>query len=146
MDLKQEFNFTYLINDIRRLTMLNSKKLLLIDFAGALSSTFLLGVVLVQFQSIFGMPSDALYFLSIVACCFAIYSLSSYFITRENRKVFLRVIAYANTIYCCVTLGLIIYFKDSLTLFGFMYFITEMVIITVLAIIEFKVSRNNNNN
>jgi hypothetical protein len=117
---------------------LTAKKLLLVDSLGALVSALLLGLVLVQFESDFGMPSKVLYFLSIIACLFSAYSLMSYLLVKNNGKPFLTFIALANLIYCCLTIGLTIYFHKELTYLGFIYFFSEVVIIITLAIIELK--------
>ncbi|MEM6633615.1 MAG: hypothetical protein AAF694_28335 [Bacteroidota bacterium] len=59
--------------------LFSPKKLLIIDGLGALLSAFLLGVVLVRFESQVGMPRNSLYVLAAFPCIFAIYDLISYF-------------------------------------------------------------------
>ena len=118
--------------------ILTQKKILLIDSLGALLSAFMLGVVLVRFESTFGMPRKVLYFLSIIACILATYSFICYLLIKENRKPYLKIIACANLIYCCVTAGLTIYFNSVLTNWGFTYFLCEVAVIITLAIIELK--------
>lgn len=114
------------------------KNLFLIDSSGALFSAFLLGVVLVSFESTFGMPRKILYFLAIIASILSIYSSLSYLLIKENRKPYLKVIAFANLLYCCVTIGLILYLFKELTVVGLMYFLTEVGVIIMLAIVELK--------
>ena len=118
--------------------ILNSKKIFLIDSFGALLSAFLLGVVLVRFESTFGMPRKVLYFLSITACIFAIYSFMSYLLIKENWKPYLKIIAFANLIYCCLTIGLTLYFNKEVTNLGLIYFLAEVSVVITLAIIELK--------
>ena len=118
--------------------IVKQKKLFLIDSLGALLSTFLLGVALVRFESTFGMPRKVLYFLSITACIFSIYSFVSYLLTKENWKPYLRIIAYSNLLYCCLTLGLTLYFNRALTNLGLIYFLSEVAVIITLAIIELR--------
>ncbi len=118
--------------------ILNPKKLFLIDSLGALLSAFLLGAVLVRFESAFGMPRKALNLLSIIACIFSIYSFMSYLLIKENWKPYLKIIAYANLIYCCLTIGFTLYFNSELTNWGLIYFLSEVAVIITLAIIEFK--------
>jgi len=62
----------------------NPKSLFLFDGLGALVSAFLLGVVLVKFESTFGMPKEKLYFLAGAACLFVIYDLVCYFKANQN--------------------------------------------------------------
>lgn len=118
--------------------IVSPKKLLLIDSLGALLSAFLLGVVLVKFESSFGMPLKVLYWLSIIACVFAVYSLMSYLIIKNNRKLYLKIIAFANLTYCCLTIGLVLFFSDELTNLGLIYFLSEVAVILTLVIIELK--------
>ena len=118
--------------------ILNSKKIFLIDSFGALLSAFLLGVVLVRFESTFGMPRKVLYFLSITACIFAIYSFMIYLLIKENWKPYLKIIAFANLIYCCLTIGLTLYFNKEVTNLGLIYFLAEVSVVITLAIIELK--------
>src|SRR5688572_684170 len=119
---------------------LNHKKLLLIDCLGALLSAFLLGIVLVKFESGFGMPQNILYFLSTMACLFAMYSGISYFFLRKNHVAYLKFIAFANLMYCCLTLGLTVYFYKQLTALGLIYFTGEILVIVALAMIELRVA------
>ena len=94
------------------------KKLFLIDGLGALLSAFLLGVILVRWEPVFGMPAKVLYPLAAIAGVFAIYSLSCHFFLTQNRGRFLKGIAVANLLYCCLTLTLVVYFYSQLTVLG----------------------------
>ena len=117
---------------------INPKKLFLVDSLGAILSTFLLAVILVRFESAFGMPRNVLYFLSIIAFVFAINSFINYLLVKENWKPSLKTIAVANLLYCGITLGLTIYFNKELTSLGLIYFFSELAVIVTLAIIELK--------
>jgi len=55
-------------------TTIHPKKLFATDCLGALLTAVVTGIVLVQFESVFGMPRNSLYFLSGLACLFALYS------------------------------------------------------------------------
>jgi hypothetical protein len=115
---------------------LNPRRLFLIDGFGALLSAFLLGVVLVKFESTFGMPKKVLYALSLMACLFAIYSFTCYLQVKKNWPPFLKVIAIVNLSYCALTLGLLFYFHQELTSLGMIYFLLEIGVVTSLAIVE----------
>lgn len=117
---------------------LSPKKLFLIDGLGALLSAFLLGVILVKYEPIFGVPVKVLYFLSIIAFIFAIYSLTNFWQFKENGRPYLKVIAVANLLYCCLTVALTVYFRNDLTGLGLLYFLLEVMIVTTLALIELK--------
>lgn len=119
-------------------TTMNPKKLFLLDGFGALLSAFLLGVILTRFENTFGMPANALYFLAFLPCIFALYDFSCYLKLAKNQGSFLRVIAMANLVYCCISIGLMIQHFSSLTPLGLSYFVVEIAIIIFLAFIELK--------
>ena len=121
--------------------ILTPKKLFLIDGAGALTSAFFLGIILVHFNSLFGMPVPVLYILALLACVFAVYSLSCFFLLKRNWRTFLLPIAIINALYCCLTLALVIYFFSQLTTLGILYFVGEILIIIGLVSVEFSAYR-----
>ncbi len=113
-------------------------KMFLIDGVGALVSAFFLGFVLTSFQAHIGMPIYILTFLSLIALLFAVYSLISCLWVKQNHRFFLRIITYANFIYCLITGGMIIIFQNQLTLIGFCYFLVEIFLILSLVFLEFR--------
>jgi len=108
------------------------------QFLTKIISTFSLGVVLTRFEHIFGMPRSVLYVLALVACGFAVYSFCCYLFAGKNWRPFLSIIAIANLIYCCVTLFLVYYLWEKLTVFGVGYFLLEIVVIVALVVVELK--------
>ncbi len=128
-----------MINKVKSLPdyfSVNPKVLLLIDGTGALLTAFFLAVILARFQKAFGMPIDTLYFLSAIACGYSFYSFfCSYFLTG-NKQNQIRIIAFANIAYCCITIGFVLYFRERLTVLGWSYFLLEFIIISCLASIE----------
>ncbi|MCB0705755.1 MAG: hypothetical protein KDC34_10620 [Saprospiraceae bacterium] len=124
---------------------LQPEKIFLLDGIGALLSAFFLGVLLVRFEAVFGMPKSALYLLASLACLYALYSLSCYFRfspRRRGNKIntnwrpYLRGIAMANLFHCCLTFGFVIYYYAKLTPLGLSYFLLEFLIIIFLVRIE----------
>ena len=124
-------------------TLPNPRKMLLFDGIGAVFSAFMLGVVLVKFNSSFNMPVNELQFLALVACVFAVYSLGCYFFAKQNTKLYLTVIAVANLLYCCLTAWLVFTHGKELTTLGLLYFIGEILVILSLVIVELKVAKQN---
>jgi hypothetical protein len=118
------------------LLQLQPKKLFLIDGIGALASTFFLGILLVQLKSYVGMPASVLYVLAGIASIFAGYSLSCYALTPLKWSPYLKAIAIANAMYCCLTLGLVVYFYQQLSSLGLTYFSIEMIVIILLVCME----------
>lgn len=125
-----------------RITKANPKKILLLDSVGALVSTIMLGVVLTTFEPVIGMPRSVLYVLAAIAFAFCIYSSLSYFLSGENWRPLLKGIFAANLLYCCLTIGLVIYLFEGLTTLGLLYFAGEVVVIISLATLEFSIARN----
>ena len=123
------------------LSSLNPRILFLIDSLGALLSSVMLGLVLVQFEQIIGMPKEVLYYLALAAIVFFLYSFCLFLWFPDNWRGFLRIIAVANLIYCGVTLSLIVFLHTQLTTLGLFYFILEIIVIIVLAMIEWRTSR-----
>lgn len=119
------------------------QNIFLIDGIGALVSAFFLGFILVRFNELVGMPVQVLYFLSIIPIFFAVYSLSRYFIKPTAWRKQLKAIAIANLLYCFVTSFCILMHYQELAPLGFVYFISEIVIILILVNIEWKISNHN---
>ena len=117
---------------------LNPKKLFLIEGYGAILSAFLLGVVLVKFEEIFGIPTSVLYFLATIPIFFVIYDVFCY---QKHLKIglLLKGIAVLNILYCCISIGLISYHFSSITILGWTYIIVEIILVSFLAMIEFRV-------
>lgn len=115
---------------------ISAKKLLLLDGLGAFASAILLSQVLARFDSLFGMPREILYFLSGIAICFAVFSLTSHVYVKSNFKRSLSIIFIANMLYCLATCILIGIYFDQLTWLGIAYFIGEITLVSVLIYAE----------
>ena len=117
---------------------LNPKRLFLLDGLGALLTAFLLGIVLTAFNEHFGMPPNTLNILALIALGFAVYSICCFFFIGQNWRLFLKIIATANLLYCGLTTALVIYFYPQLTVFGVVYFLLEIVVVCGLVYIELR--------
>lgn len=53
--------------------------------------------------------------------------------------MFLKAIMVANLLYCCLTLGLIIYYYSVLTVIGITYFLAEIAVVVGLARLELQI-------
>jgi len=93
-------------------------KLFLLDGLGAVVSALSLGLLLPYFNEYVGIPRQTLYTLAVPAVFFALYSLSCYFAKVERWRLFLRGIAVANLLYCCVTIVLMLSHFITLTGWG----------------------------
>jgi hypothetical protein len=117
---------------------LTPKRLFLLDGLGAFVTAMLLAGILIPFQDFFGMPLLALEILLLFALVFACYSFSCFFFLKKNWQVFLRIIATANGLYCCLTAFFVICYFERLTVLGLCYFLVEMVVILSLVFLEMK--------
>lgn len=117
-------------------------KIFLIDGFGALVSAILIGFVLVKLKYLSGFPESTLYFLASLPFLFAVYDFYYYFKIEKNIGQSLKVIALANFTYCFLSIVLAIYHTQTITYFGWLYVITESLIVSSLAFIELKVSQN----
>lgn len=120
----------------------NPIEIFLIDCIGAFLTAILLGLVLLNFQEYFGMPSEILIPLASIAMVFCIYSLSCYLLLKRNWKPYLKIIALANLLYCAVTATLLLVFYSQLTILGVLYFIGEIVMVLALVYFEFKLLKS----
>lgn len=117
----------------------NPRSIFLVDAIGALLSTLLL-LVVGNFEHMFGVPKYVAYQLAAVTALFAIYSLITFFANPVNWRRYLRVIAVANLLYCCLTLGLLFFYFKKLTAPGIIYFSVEIVIILLLSRLELRLT------
>lgn len=124
------------------LTRIPPRRIFLIDGVGALVSALMLGIVLIQIQSLIGMPSDTLRYLALTAGGFAVYSCVCYIRFPRNWPIFLRVIAVVNLLYCCATAALVVVHVEMLTAWGIAYFVGEILLVVGLALLELKIAND----
>ncbi|REH43934.1 hypothetical protein C7448_11241 [Tenacibaculum gallaicum] len=130
-----------MIKQLLKSLTLTPKKLFLIDGLGAVISTFLLGVVLVNFESIIGIPPSTLYLLAVLPIFFTIYDFYSYQKTYNELKPFLKGIAILNLLYCCLSIGVAFYHFKTITSIGWGYILVEVSIIIILSIVELTIAK-----
>lgn len=118
----------------------NPKQLFLVDGFGALLSAFLLGVVLVQLESYFGIPRNTLYFLALLPCFFAAYDFYCYSKTSKNLSTSLKIIAFSNLIYCFLSIGLAVYHFSVITALGWAYILLEILLLIFLIVLEIRLA------
>lgn len=115
--------------------------LFLIDGVGAIVSAFLLGVVLVRWERVFGIPAPTLYVLASLPVFFAIYDVYCYQTQKGNPGVFLRVIAIANLLYCLLSISFAFYHFQTITILGWAYILSEILIVVLLALLELRLAK-----
>ena len=120
----------------------NPKQLFLIDGFGAILSAFLLGVMLIKYEHVFGIPRDTLYFLATFPILFSAYDFYCYFLESNKTGLPLKVIATLNLLYCLISIAMTIYHFTTITVIGWIYILLEIILVLFLAMIEFKVGKN----
>lgn len=115
-------------------------RLFLIDGLGALLSAFLLGIVLVRLEPTFGIPVHILYFLATLPLLFGIYDLLCYHFAKTKVGTFLKAIALMNLGYGILSLSLASLHFRELTVWGWSYILVEVVVIYLLAMVEWRVA------
>lgn len=116
------------------------KKMFIVDGLGALLSAFLLGVVLVYFESYFGIPKSSLYILAALPCFFAAYDLFCYLKVDKNLGRFLKGIAIANLLYCCLSIGFAIFHRSVITSMGWAYIVVEIIVVVMISKFELELA------
>lgn len=115
------------------------QQIFLVDATGALITSGLLFLIYFRFAEVFGVPREIFLYLSVIAFLYSIYSFSCHLIKPINGWFFLRWIIFANIFYCCLTITVMIIFRNQLTLVGMSYFLIEIMVICALVLVEIKI-------
>ena len=116
-------------------------RLFLLDGLGACLTVCLLLAIVAPYEAVFGMPRLVVHRLSAVATLLAVYSLGCYWLVGTRWRTYLSGIAMANLLYCCLTFGSMLFYRQHLTGWGIGYFLLGIGIIAGLAATEWKVGR-----
>lgn len=119
---------------------MNPKSYFIIDYLGALISSCMIGIVLVRYESFFGIPSEILYWLAAFPILFAIYDLMCYFFASDHISRWLKGIAVMNISYCIFSIIAAYYHAQSITIYGWLYIILEVIIVIYIAYREWRAS------
>lgn len=128
------------MNKITLLFSQNPNKLFLVDFIGASITAILSGLVLPQFETLLGVPKQPLWILAGIAIVFAIYSFVCFLKLEKEHSTFIKIIAFANSVFIVITPYLLMPYLDTITIVGMLYFVFEWIIIALLILLELKVA------
>jgi len=115
-------------------------EIFLVDGIGALLTAGLLFVLVIPYHELFGLPAHVLKPMAYAGILFATYSILCYFLNPTKWPIFLKIIAGANTLYCVYTLLRLIEYRASVTIWGWIYFIGEIIIVMSLVQWEWRLS------
>lgn len=119
------------------------KTIFLIDAIGAITTAFLLMVVLRTFNQYIGLSKAVLSLLSIIAVLFAVYSSCCFMFSNKDSRKLLKPIIVANLAYCLLTIGCIFFYKNTIKPLGVIYFTGEVLIIIAIVCLELKALNTN---
>ncbi|MCG9873329.1 MAG: hypothetical protein MH321_00905 [Leptospiraceae bacterium] len=112
-------------------------RIFLVDSLGALTSCIFL-LLLSQFESIFGIPSNILYGLAAIAACLCFYSASCFLSKPKQWSSFLRILAYLNILYSGISFFALYFWFDTIAIYGVLYLLGEKIIVIGLVWVEWQ--------
>jgi hypothetical protein len=120
----------------------NPRLWFLIDGIGAAVSILLAGLILPGFGLLLGLPVSALWLLASAACIPLAYDVWHFIRERVAGTVFnskgLRGIALINLCYVILSLGIAMWHRSTMTVYGWLYILSEAFVILFLASLEFR--------
>lgn len=118
-------------------------KVFLTDALGALLTSSILGIGLVQLKEYFLLSKSTFYILAAYVFVLFIYSFSIYLIKPEKWVPFLRIISFANAAYCLFTFTIIFYLSQTVSTLAIVYFVGEAGLILTIAYVEWTYANKN---
>lgn len=118
------------------------KRLFLIDGIGAGWTGSVLLFFVGQKPDLFGLPKQEVHLLAAIAFLYSVYSIGCYFLVKSRWRPFIKIIAFANQLYCVATLLLLFSNFSSITALGWGYFSIEIMVIFILSQLELKISNS----
>lgn len=119
----------------------NPKMLFVVDTIGALLSSIFLFIIAKKFSLNFGVSETVWTKLSLIALLIAFYSALCSLGVKYRWMPFLISISVINTVYCALTIGVLIYHWSGLTVLGITYLSAEIAVILLLAFFEFNTAK-----
>lgn len=115
---------------------MKAEKLIYFDFFGAVLTTVLLLWVIYPRAAIFGINPTHLYYLASYAGAIVALHLFNHISSSIDIRSFLSLLILANGGYILFTLLFLIRNADTLTSYGWIYFVLEMLIILIIILLE----------
>ena len=112
----------------------------LLDAMGALVSTGFL-FLLYSLDDFFGMPKQVIKIFICIATTLYLYSITTYFVKPIHWRLYLKIIVFLNLAYSLFTSFKMFQHLDTLTIYGYIYFIGEIIVILLLSGFELKNAR-----
>lgn len=120
--------------------VLNERNIFLIDGCGALLSACITGLIMPLFTDLIGLSKPSLYSLAEFPLIYCLYSFSIYFFAQSIKPFALLLIMIGNLFYCFVS-ARIAYSTPTITVWGQLFLISEIIIILAVVALEAKIYR-----
>ena len=120
---------------------LSAKNVFIVDGLGATLTALLLLTIVAGLQPYFGLPLPTVYFLSSLALLFAVYDFLCFRLAGKKWPLFLGIIIVANGLYCFLTLGLLLFYRNLISPWAVAYFSGEILVVLVLVRAEWRLLR-----
>ncbi len=113
------------------------KKLLLIDGIAALLAGTLVLIFSYRLSVFFNLPRNLLQILAIISVAYSVYSIRlARGKTHSRNLVYFLVVA--NVVYTLFALCIVVYYFNTATVYGTVYFLAEAIFIGTLAYLEWR--------
>lgn len=122
---------------LNKLTSFFSKRsIFLFDFTGAVLTSLSYGLIYFYFMEELGFSNYIVFVFLGLAISYAAYSFTIYWVNPKKWVEFLKVIAYANLLFCGVAIKFLISYFDNITTIGKVYLVGEITIVSLVALFE----------
>jgi hypothetical protein len=98
----------------------------------------MLGGVLAQFQEWVGLSREVLWLLAGIPVAFVGYDVVCLLTPRADNPRALGPIARLNLAYCALSIGVLFFHAQQLTLLGWLYMLGEVLIVLLLAAVQWR--------
>jgi len=90
------------------------------------------------------MPLKTLVLLVLVAASFSVYSFLCSYFAKDKWQLFLKIIVLFNSLYCILTILLMVFFYNQLSVIELIHFSGELFLLIFLILFEYKVMKKGN--
>lgn len=117
----------------------NPRNIFILDGAGAILSAFFLGIVLVKYQHLVGIPVSTLKLLAIIPLGFLLVDIVGWIGFDKIGKHVLKLIMLLNVLYCVFSISAAYSHQSVVTVLGWTYIIVEVLVVGLVVFLESRV-------
>ena len=111
----------------------------LLDGLGALLSILCLTFILCNIP-LFGLNSSWLKTFILIASLLSLFSISRHILQPKVWRTQLKLLAIFNLFYCLLTTVALLVEFSTITMWGWIYFVAEIVVVVILALWEYRIA------